>query len=52
MTVVAIAGMPIGSITRQKICPVGVTVDARGVEQVLRNAREEALEDVHGQRQL
>src|SRR6185369_8866984 len=47
ITVVKIAGAPIGTVTRQKISKSEYP-SIRGVEQVLRNLREEALEDVDG----
>ena len=52
MTVVAIAGSAIGSADAPEDLPVGIAVHPRGVEQVARDAREEALEDVDRERQL
>ena len=50
--VVAMAGIPMGTVSRQNTPSSEQPSMLRGVEVVLRDLREEALEEIEGQRQL
>ncbi len=52
VTVVKIAGTPIGSVIAPEDLEIGIAVHPRGVEQILRDLREEAFEDVDGHREV